>query len=445
MGFLQKEFKNIMTLYYLMTLDNKVPTDNRAIKARQNKKVHKLMKAAYKIPFYRERFDAKGLTPNDFHSAEDLAKFPILTRSELREWMQGIREANPDKIDNWETFSTSGSSGVPLKFMLTHREAACMNANWIRVLKFTGHKPFTGSMLTFMTTHSKVDPQKGDSWIQKLGLLRRKIVPEHLYVGEGMKDLIELVNEYKPDMLCFRKNVLVRMAVYAKNHGMTIYQPKAYTPVSEMVDEITRSLLVETFGPNLFDAYGCNETGSCAVKLPGSDLFYIYNDTHVLNIVDEDGNLSDDGRLIGTALYKKDFPIINYEIGDTATSVDIEGVRYIRTIKGRTNDLLKHANGAETSATELMKIPNGITGVSQFRYIQESIDEISILLVKNPLNNDYTKEEIEDFFSKKVEELYGFPEYKLDFQWMEEISPDKNGKMRCFICNVPKKETGKND
>ena len=36
----------------------------------------------------------------------------------------------------------------------------------------------------------------------------------------------------------------------------------------EMVDEMTRKLLLETYGPGLMDAYGCNETGSCAVRLP---------------------------------------------------------------------------------------------------------------------------------------------------------------------------------
>ena len=118
-----------------------------------------------------------------------------------------------------------------------------MNANWIRVLMFAGYKPFTGKMLSFLTTHSKVDPKKGDSWVQKLGIMRRKIVPEHLYVGEGMRDLIELVNDYKPDCLCFRKNVLVRMALYAKKHDMKIHQPKVYTPVSEMVDAMTRKLM----------------------------------------------------------------------------------------------------------------------------------------------------------------------------------------------------------
>lgn len=309
---IKKEFKNLMTLYYLLKLDKKVPTDHKKIKARQDKRVHKTMKRAYNhVPYYRKKFDELGLTPEDFKCAEDLVKFPVMTRKELREWMQAEFAAHPKEAEDWEVFSTSGSSGVPLKFAVSHREAACMNANWIRVLMFAGYNPVRGKMLSFLTTHSKVDLSKGDSWIQKLGLMRRKIVPEHLYVGEGMRDLIELVNDYKPECLCFRKNVLVRMALYAKNHGMKIHQPKLYTPVSEMVDEITRKLLLESFGPGLMDAYGCNETGSCAVRLPGSDHFYVYADTHVLNLIDEEGNLSDEGRVIGTTLYKRDFPIIN--------------------------------------------------------------------------------------------------------------------------------------
>ncbi len=432
----QNEIKNLMTLYYLMKLDKKVPQDHAKIRRRQGRKVHKVMKKAYEIPFYRERFDARSLTPDDFRSAEDLAKFPVTTRADLRQWMQKELENYSEEEGTLEIFKTSGSSGIPLRFAVTHREAACMNANWIRVTMFAGYHPLRGKMLSFLTTHSHVDPEKGDSFIQKLGFFRRKVVPEHLYVGEGMRDLIQLINDYKPQMIAFRKNVLVRLALYAKNHDMTIFKPKVYTPVSEMVDEITRKLLLETFGEGLFDAYGCNETGSCAVRLPGKDNYYIYSDTHVLNLHDEEDRLTDDGRVIATTLYKFDFPIINYEVGDRAISESIGGVRYLKRIMGRTNDLVKHANGTETSATELMKIPNGITGISQFRYIQTALDEISILLVADPSDHSHTKEDIEQFFSKKVEELYGYPEYRLDFRWMDEIPPDQNGKMRCFICEV---------
>ena len=431
-----RELKNIMTLYYLIKLDKKIPTDNTTHKARQDRKVHKIMQKAYTIPFYRERFEQEGLTPEDFHSAEDLGKFPITTRADLRSWMDDVFRNHQDQSKHWEIFKTSGSSGIPLRFMVTHREAACVNANWIRVTMFGGYHPFRGKMLSFLTTHSKVDPEKGDSWVQKLGILRRKIVPEHLYVGEGMRDLIELVNDYKPDMLCFRKNVLLRMATYAKQHDMEIFQPKLYTPVSEMVDDLTRKIFLETYGPGLLDAYGCNETGSAAVRLPGSDVFYVNSDTHVINLVDEEGNLSNSGRVIATTLYKFDFPIINYEVGDRAESVTRDGIRYITRIIGRTNDMVKHANGTETSAIEIMKMPNGITGILQFRYIQESYDKITIMLVKDPAPDTASKEEIEAFYHKKFLELFGYDEFQLNFIWLDEIPPDENGKMRCFICKI---------
>ena len=177
---IKKESKNLMTLYYLMKLDKKVPQDYAKAKARQDRLVHKTMKRAYDhVPYYREKFDRLGLTPADFTCTEDLAKFPVMTRKDMREWMEDVFKDNPDFEDKWEIFKTSGSSGVPLRFALTHREAACMNANWIRVTMFAGYKPFTGKMLSFLTTHSHVDPEKGDSFIQKLGFFRRKVVPEH--------------------------------------------------------------------------------------------------------------------------------------------------------------------------------------------------------------------------------------------------------------------------
>lgn len=432
---IEKKLKNVMTLGYLMVLDKSVPRSRRHIKRRQNKKVHQLMKRAYEIPFYRARFDEHHLTPDDFHSSEDLAKFPVTTRADLRLWMQEEYDAHPEMHDRWDVLSTSGSSGVPLKFLQTQRESACVNANWIRVLMFAGYRPFTGKMFSFETSHKHVDAKKGDSWVQKLGILRRKVVSEKNCVGDGIRDILEELNTYQPDMLCFRRNCLVRMALYAKTHNITVHKPKLYTPVSEMVDDMTRKLLTETFGPGLIDAYGSSETGSCIIQLPGKKLYYICSDTHVVNIYDEENHLADEGKVIITTLFKKDFPIINYEIGDRADSVTKDGVRYIKSIKGRVNDLVRHENGADSSALELMKIPNGIVGIAQFRYIQESYHDIRIQLVKDPNNDAHTKEEIEAFFSEKMADLFQ-DEFRLIFDWMDVIPPDENGKMRCFACRI---------
>ena len=171
----------------------------------------------------------------------------------------------------------------------------------------------------------------------------------------------------------------------------------------------------------------------CSSDLPDSDAFFVYPDTHVIYTIDDDGNMADEGRVIGTNLFKLDYPIINYEVGDRALTEVRDGIRWLKDIKGRSNDLVLHADGTESSAIELMKIPNGITGIAQFRYVQTSTSAMRILLVRDARDHTHTDEQIERFFEEKVEELYGRHEFDLSFEWYDEIPPDETGKMRCFV------------
>ena len=202
-----------------------------------------------------------------------------------------------------------------------------------------------------------------------------------------------------------------------------------------MVDDVTRNILEKTFGPGLVDAYGSDETGSCIIKRPGNDYYDICNDTHVVNIYDDQNHLADTGKVIITPLYKTDFPIINYDIGDIASSYVKDGIRYVTKIHGRLNDMVKHENGEDTSVLELRKIPNGITGIAQFRYVQESYHDLRVELVRDPQDMTYTNEEITSFFLQRLTQLYG-DEFKIDIRWLDVIPPDPNGKLRCFVCNV---------
>lgn len=431
---IMKKLGNVMTLWYLMVLEKKFTDDPEKIKRVQGKKVHALMKRAYKIPFYRKRFKQNHLTPDDFHSAEDLAKFPVLTKAELRQWMKELYDANPRIRDSWDATSTSGSTGVPLTLYQSQREHACTNANWIRTLMTFGYKPFTGKMITYESSYRK-ETKKNDSVVQKLGILRRRKISEARCVGDGTADVIRELNAYEADLICLRKNCIVRIALYAQQHGMEIRHPKWYIPVSEMVDEVTRSVLEKSFGPNLVDCYGSDETASCLVKRPGNDYYDLCYDTHAVNIYDEHNRLADNGRVILTPLFKKDFPIINYDIGDVASSYRKDGIRYVTKIHGRSNDMVKHENGEESSVLELRKIPNGITGVAQFRYVQESYHELRVELVRDPVDTTYSEAQIADFFRERLVQLYG-DEFKITIEWLDVIPPDPNGKLRCFVCNV---------
>ena len=433
--YLPKKLKNVYTLGYYLTMDKSIPKDAGKMKAKQNKRIHELMKIAYEIPFYRERFESSGTTPDDYHCSEDLEKFPLITKADLRLWMQQETDAHPEMKGKWDVLSTSGSSGTPLRILLTQKEVAAGNANWIRILKIAGYDPFFGKMYSFETSHRDPDAKKEDSFIQKYGILRRKVVDEKTCVGEGVRDTINEINEYKPDMLCFRRNCLVRIALYAKQHNMPLWKPKYYVPVSEMVDEVTVNLLHEMMGPGLIDGYGASETGCCVVKYPNRKYYHIMNDTHVVNIYDENNKLAENGKVILTTLYKKTFPIINYDVGDLAQSKVKDGIRYISSIQGRMNDLVKHEDGVLSSALELMKIANGTVGLAQFRFIQESYHHMHIQLVADPNNTSKTPEENEKYFVDSVKALYG-DEFDITVEWLEVLPPDQTNKQRCFICHV---------
>ena len=431
---LQKKLMNVFTFWYLLRLDKTMSANPQKAKKQQNRNVHKLMKSAYEIPFYCKRFDENHLTPDDFHCSEDLSKFPVLTKDELRVWMKELYDTHPEERDSWDATSTSGSTGIPLRLYQSQREHACANASWIRILMSFGYNPFFGKMVSFESSY-RSEKKSRDSFIQRFGILQRRILSEKRCIGDGTAEVIKELNDYAPDLICLRKNCIVRIALYAQQHNLQIKKPKWYIPVSEMVDDVTRNILEKTFGSGLVDAYGSDETGSCIIKRPGNDYYDICNDTHVVNIYDDQNHLADTGKVIITPLYKTDFPIINYDIGDIASSYVKDGIRYVTKIHGRLNDMVKHENGEDTSVLELRKIPNGITGIAQFRYVQESYHDLRVELVRDPQDMTYTNEEITSFFLQRLTQLYG-DEFKIDIRWLDVIPPDPNGKLRCFVCNV---------
>ena len=135
--------ENFASFWNLLVL-NRHDLCNSAIYQRQNRKLKKLMKRAYQIPFYRKKFEEAGLTPDDIKTRRDLVKFPILTKQEIKEWLTPLIESEQDKM---HIVSTSGSTGTPLKTMVSPRENAFLTANWLRIAMQNGINPFTAKTL----------------------------------------------------------------------------------------------------------------------------------------------------------------------------------------------------------------------------------------------------------------------------------------------------------
>ena len=116
-----------------------------------------------------------------------------------------------------------------------------------------------------------------------------------------------------------------------------------------MLDDPSRALLTEVFGPGLIDAYGMGETGSCVIRIPGRRNYQVNSDLFVVNVYNEDlTGPALKGMMVITPLYKTELPLINYTSFDYGDSYFKKGLRFVRGIQGRMNDVIHHKDGSVT-------------------------------------------------------------------------------------------------
>ncbi len=423
----QKKLMNGYILADLPKMAHRIPKNFSKVMQLQNERVRKLAECAYRIDFYKERFDRAGVKPEDIRSGDDLTKLPVLTKNELREWMGSLKDQ--PRYKDWICDTTSGSTGKPVSVLFSPREKAYMKANWYRVMLCCGYNPLTGKMMSRINMHD-VNPGGPDTFLQNVGLFRHEFVDQ--YAPE--EEVIDRINAYEPDWLYMNKTELMRLVLYAKRTGKLIFHPKFYDPISEKVTENDRALFIEQLGPGIIDSYGTAETGACMLRLPGKDYYAVHNDSFVVNVIDDEGKMARRGRVIITPLFKTDLPLINYEVGDRAVMRTSQGVHFITEVEGRLNDYFRYEDGRVTSFFEVTPVIAHCPDILQIRFIQKSWDLIHVQIVRDQ-DAKMTQAELEDYLVTSLNRIFKKP-FSFEFEWMQVIPPDPNGKLRMIVCEI---------
>lgn len=419
--------ENFASFWNLLVL-SKNNLFNSTVYKKQNRKLRKLMKRAYEIPFYRKKFDAAGLKPKDIKNREDLVKFPILTKNEIKEWLTPLVDSEKERM---HIVSTSGSTGTPLKTIVSPRENAFLTANWLRIAVKNGVNPFTAKTLALK------DPQivaaGNESIIQKFGILRRKKLP---FTAEP-DYLVAEFNKYKPDFFYAHKTKLLQMIDYAEKNSITLYHPPAYAVISEMISEQDEKVFRKYLGDHIFTSYGCMETGACTFTKVGSIKPHIItNDTHIINVVNEEGKLDSQGKMLLTNLNFLTYPIINYDVGDNADVYEEDGIEFIAKIHGRVNDWICLRDGRKYDYHPFYRAFEAQDKVIHFRIIQEDYENITIQLVASARITETEKKNIECDVLNQLKHIIHAEELVYLFDWRDKIEPDKSGKTRFIVSKV---------
>jgi phenylacetate-CoA ligase len=422
--------KNIKALY-------RVYHDLKLSESKKSHLVKRRLKTvlieSYKnVPYYRKLMDDIGYNPlKDYIGPEDLLKFPVTTKQDLKTTGESFFLRKDVDTANLFTDSTSGSTGIPLIIYRSWAERSFQVAKYLRVLFQNGYS--LKDKIMSISSPARLDGN--NTILQKIGLLRRLAVSYLLPIPK----IVDILLKYKPQVLsCNRSHIdLIALELLKRK-----IQPKSLKLIlvgAEMINDNNRNLYRQAFNLNAIECYASVEMGVMAYEIIGENGLYMNDDLTYFEFLDKNGNPvlpGTPGRVIVTDLIGKTMPIIRYDQGDfviTENAIGVNGKPEIRISKiiGRDDDHIILPDGNIRSFHDFYEIMDKFQGIIQFKIIQKTNSHFQI---KIAAQNNYFNE----IYNHIMASLYAnFPGYcKFDLLRLDSIEPDPNGKLRMLVSEL---------
>lgn len=311
------------------------------------RKLRQTIQHAYtNIPMYQKLYNAASVTPDILLSSRDIQKFPITTKSFIRNHFPQKAVDKDSSSGEWIYNSTSGSTGTPFEFIMDQKLKTAKMARAFLHLDWAGIKP--GEKYIKLWGQHKEETEK--SFTTK-HILRRKELP-CFDLHDHFHDYVKIINTYKPKAIEAYTSALVKFARLAQEHTISVNFPTAIVS-AETLYEKDRALIEKTFQCNIFNRYGSREFGSVMQECPEHHNLHVFSTNFFVEIVNEDGQWvseGEQGKLIITNFDNKLMPLIRYDTGDLATHTQKlckcgRGFPLVQSINGRETDFVKTKTG----------------------------------------------------------------------------------------------------
>jgi phenylacetate-CoA ligase len=399
----------------------------------QNKCLRSVVKRAYdSVPFYRRKFDAVGVKPEQIKTVEDLSKLPLVSKSEIRQSPEDIISTDYS-IDSLRVLSTSGSTGQPLRVLISKEEDGFRKAKHLRANLSCGHK-FYNRWLT-VTSPSHFSEVGG---IQKL---LHFYSPNFVSVFWDVDRQLSAICEFKPQVLDGYSSSLALLAREVKKKGVSGINPRIIFGGAELVDSISRSTIEEVFEAPFYDQYATIEFERMAWQCPERSGYHIDADSLIMEFLDSKGDevsAGESGEIVCTSLFNYAMPLIRYKVGDFGVPSGEEcpcgrALPLMSRIEGRSDSLILLPGGRALSPRTITVAMGSFhlnKYIEQFRIVQERIDRIEIDLKVEDSSVD--KRIIERDLIVHFKAMLGIEGDSVTFNvvFVDDIPLNKNGKLK---------------
>ncbi len=271
--------------------------------------------AREKSPFYRERLRGQPIV----HTTADLVQFPITTKKQVSESCERFWAVPREKLVDIST--TSGTTGVPTLYPLTHADLQRLGLN--EFLCFSRVGLHAGDTVILAVTIDKCF-MAGLAYFEGL----RQIGATAVRVGAGSPAMmLSMIDRLQPTAIVSVPSFLKRVADYAKQHGVDL----ASSSVTKLVcigEPVRDADLQPTplagqvsraWGAQLFSTYGVTELASSLCECTAGQGGHLHPQLLHIEILNDAARPVPDGQvgqLVATTIGVQGMPLIRFATGD---------------------------------------------------------------------------------------------------------------------------------
>ena len=316
------------------------------IEALQLERLQKTVRHCMNSPFYKQRFESIGLTPDDIKSLDDLKKIPFTTKQDLRDtYPFGIASVPLEKCVRLH--SSSGTTGNPTVILHTQRDLDEWANAVARCLHMVGLRPtdvFQNSSGYGMFTGG-LGFQYG---AERLGMLT---VPAA--AGNTLRQL-KFIKDFGTTALHAIPSYASRLYEVMVEEGI---DPRKDTKLKTLIigaephSEEQRRRIENMLGVKAYNSFGMSEMcgPGVAFECKEQNGLHIWEDYYIVEIVDpetlEPVPEGEIGELVLTTINREAMPLLRYRTRDLTRILPGEcpcGRQHKRLdrMQGRSDDMI---------------------------------------------------------------------------------------------------------
>jgi phenylacetate-CoA ligase len=343
------------------------------------------------VPFYRKRFDAAGMNPEDCRSLSDLAAFPVTTKDDLRENYPAGMFAVP-AAELRRIHASSGTTGQPTVVGYTQADLDTWSDLMARSIRAAGGRP--GDMVHVAYGYGLFTGGLGAHYgAERLGCT---VIP----ASGGMTGRqVRLIADLRPRVIMVTPTYMLTILDEFDRAGLSARDSSLEIGIfgAEPWTEQMRAELEERAGLHAVDIYGLSEVMGPGVAVECAetkDGLTIWEDHFYPELIDpvsgRPAAAGERGEIVFTSLTKQGMPLIRYRTKDLTRLLPgtaRPAHRRMERVTGRSDDMIV-LRGVNVFPTQIEEVLLGVPGLApHFQLVlatRDRMDELTVHVEARP-------------------------------------------------------------